>query len=314
MENSFVPIQDDSHKFLPFDSAALRGRFDTSDMTPQTIREIYYYSGGPTGKPHGVEYTITESPRGNYRSIHSGDENPAFHLLRGHTYYFKVHAKGHPFWISRESSHPPKPFDRVINNGTDDGVIEFTVPMDISGNLYYMCSNHSNMTGVIYITDVGATGPTGPPSSPLCKTYLHTYNQRAQVVMDGSSIIFDKNGLCSGACHTENSPSIYVYNTGVFNISTQIYSVNGCQFSIFKNDNAISGSTIGTLTGSTLNTLTALCEVCDDDLVSYPDLSDNACKFELVNTTGYGSALLYDASSVGYSVPLSNSSFLLCQI
>lgn len=332
MENSFTPVSED---ILPFDSTPFRGRFDSADnTTPHTVREYFYYTGatGPAGKPHGVEFTISDSS-GCYKSNHSPSPNPAFHLLRGHTYYFKINSPGHPFWISREKTHPPKPYDRAINNGTDNGTIEFNIPMDLTEDLYYMCGLHSSMSGSIFITDYGPTGPTGPsdgPTGPMGptgptgdtilipgKVYLNIYNQGVQTIEDGSSVIFDSNGCCCGeCCHSENTASIYVWRTGVYSLFTQIYSLNGCQFSITKNDSVVPGSTVGTLTGSTLNTGSVFCEITDADIIPYVGAPTGvACKFELVNTGGgYNSVLLYDASGIGFSIAQSNASFLLVSL
>jgi len=343
MENSFTPL---SEVILPFDSAPFRGRFDSADnATPHTVREYFYYTGftGPTGKPHGIEFTISDSS-GCYKSTHSHSENPAFHLLRGHTYYFKIHSPGHPFWISHHRHHPPKPYHRAINNGTDNGTIEVNIPMDFTEDLYYICGLHESMSGAIFITDYGPTGPTGPsdgPTGPIGPTgpsdgptgptgppgdtplvpgrvYLNVYNQSVQTISDGSSVIFDSNGYCCGEyCHhIENQASIYVWKTGVYSLSTQIYSLNGCQFSIKKNDSVIPGATMGTLTGSTLNSMSVFCEITDADIIPYAGVPTGfACKFELVNTGGISSpVLLYDASSIGFGLPQSNASFLLVSL
>ncbi|NDB83435.1 MAG: hypothetical protein EB127_12015 [Alphaproteobacteria bacterium] len=331
MENVFMALPEDVSCILPFDSAPFQSHFDRHDRSnPYTVREYFYYTGvtGPTGKPHAIEFHISENS-GAFKSKHSELNNPSFYLMRGFTYHFKINSPGHPFWISLDKSHPPRSLDRIVNNGTDNGTIEFNVPMDFTEDLYYICGLHACMSGCIFITDCGPTGPTGPsdgPTGPIGptgpsfvpnKVYLQAYNSGVQTIYDGSAVTFDTNGCCSGECfHSEGSGSIYVWKTGVYSLSTQIYSLNGCQFSMMKNNSIIDGSTTGTLTGSTQNMSSVICEITDSDILPYADSpTGTACKFELVNTgSSAGVVLLYDASSIGFSVTQSNANFLLVSL
>ena len=83
----------------------------------------------------------------------TGDNtNPTLTLHRGFTYQFNVQAPFHPFRISSTNTFPGTRFDfGVTNNDTSEGVVTFTVPMDAPPTLYYFCTAHSSMNGIINI-------------------------------------------------------------------------------------------------------------------------------------------------------------------
>lgn len=100
-------------------------------------------------------FTIT-STIGQYHFTGTGtsnDVNPNLFLVRGQTYYFDVNASGHPFWINSSNStgQANAYSEGVTNNGTDSGVVEFTVQMDAPNTLYYNCEYHSAMSGTLNI-------------------------------------------------------------------------------------------------------------------------------------------------------------------
>ena len=117
---------------------------------------------GPTGPAGSRNYTVTNSGASDY--VIDGANNPNINLLRGFTYTFTVNASGHPFWIkTAQVTGTDSTYDTgVTNNGTDNGTITFAVPYDAPSTLYYICQFHASMSGVINITDVGPSGPTGP--------------------------------------------------------------------------------------------------------------------------------------------------------
>ena len=82
-------------------------------------------------------------------------ENPDLTLKRGQTYTFTVDASGHPFFIKtiQGTSTSNAYSSGVTNNGDQDGVVTFEVPMDAPDTLFYNCQFHAVMTGTITITD-----------------------------------------------------------------------------------------------------------------------------------------------------------------
>jgi hypothetical protein len=117
-------------------------------------------------------FTVTNFGSGAY--LIDGSGNAPLSLFRGFTYILNVSASGHPFWIQSVSggySSGDVYNTGVTDNGTQNGVITFTVPNDAPSTLYYVCQYHSMMAGSINIANVtdywkttayaGASGATG---------------------------------------------------------------------------------------------------------------------------------------------------------
>jgi len=124
---------------------------------------------GDSGIAGGLTYNVVNSGSSAYTV--EGNANPTLILIKGFTYYFKVNAAGHPFFIKTISSlGTVNPFTTgVTNNGADVGTVTFTVPFSAPSTLYYNCQYHAGMAGVFNIIEsiqgpvgpVGATGATG---------------------------------------------------------------------------------------------------------------------------------------------------------
>ena len=104
-------------------------------------------------------FSITNSGSSDY--VFAGDakfftaatNDPVLYLTRGETYKFVVNATGHPFQL-RASNGGSAYNTGVTNNGQANATITFVVPMTAPATLYYQCTAHSGMGGVINI--VGA--------------------------------------------------------------------------------------------------------------------------------------------------------------
>jgi hypothetical protein len=169
-----------------------------------------------------------------------------------------------------------------------------------------------------YFYFTGATGPAGPPGpvSNISSTFLNIYNTNQQQVLKNSSIIFDMNNYVQGDCaHTPGTSQIHIWAPGFYYVYTNIYHIEGCQFSLFKNTTSIvPGSTIGSLTGSSQNSSVAILQVTEDD-ISVPcplSPSGKACIIEVYNNTPYiPFVTLYDSSGLGYSIPQINATLTI---
>ena len=100
-----------------------------------------------------VTYSVTSSGSSAY--VINGQSNPLLELVRGETYVFDIDASGHPFWIKDQAITGTSGAynNGVTNNGTDNGKIEFTVPMDAPDQLVYICQFHGSMLGDFDIVD-----------------------------------------------------------------------------------------------------------------------------------------------------------------
>lgn len=96
-------------------------------------------------------FAVTSS--GNLDYIFNGVNGPNFTFKRGTTYTFNVNAAGHPFYIkSIQGDTTANAFNEgVTNNGAEVGIVTFLVPLTAPETLYYNCSLHPRMTGLITI-------------------------------------------------------------------------------------------------------------------------------------------------------------------
>ena len=137
-------------------------------------REYYWLPEGPNaitvsavGTGSTTTIDVINSGSSAYRfSTRGNTNNPTLTLYRGNTYKFKVDAAGHPFYLMTEPFKTGVDVDGstsviystgVTNNGTDSGTVTFVVPEGAPNILYYQCSTHSAMHGVINIKTVSAT-------------------------------------------------------------------------------------------------------------------------------------------------------------
>jgi hypothetical protein len=100
-----------------------------------------------------------------------GQQNPTLTVVRGQTHSFTlVNCLAHPFNIQSTSGLGGTPYANVANNGGTSGTVTLTVPIDEPAtSLFYQCSNHSPMNGVINIVDPPAASmPTATPTPLPC--------------------------------------------------------------------------------------------------------------------------------------------------
>jgi len=105
------------------------------------------------GSSAGTTIVVTNSGASAY--VVNGSNNATLSLTRGATYTFQVDAVGHPFWVQTSSgayNAANVVSSGIRNNGTELGYITYQVPVDAPNTLYYVCQNHSAMTGTINIS------------------------------------------------------------------------------------------------------------------------------------------------------------------
>ena len=100
---------------------------------------------GADGTNH---YTFTGPGLG-----HSTLNDPTLYLMRGQTYMFENKMDAHPFRIQSTSngSTGTQWNVGVTNNDVQNGVLIFEVPFTCPNTLYYQCTSHANMGGVLNI-------------------------------------------------------------------------------------------------------------------------------------------------------------------
>ncbi len=101
--------------------------------------------------PETTTYTVTNSGASDY--VFNSVVDPTLTLRRGTTYTFNLSVSGHPFYIktAQVTGVGSAYNDGVTTNGAETGVFTFVVPMTAPNTLYYICSLHASMTGIINI-------------------------------------------------------------------------------------------------------------------------------------------------------------------
>lgn len=91
----------------------------------------------------------------------SGAQNdPSLYLQRGKTYKFVNGMGAHPFRIQSTSGQSGTVYNNgVTNNGASNGTVTIEVRQDAPDILYYQCTSHANMGGILNIVSSGV--PTG---------------------------------------------------------------------------------------------------------------------------------------------------------
>lgn len=123
------------------------------------------------------------------------------------------------------------------------------------------------------------------------KTFISVYSIKEQTIDCGSPIKFDKHTACCGDCyHGKNSPDIWLWKAGYYQVSVNVYTIESGQFSLVMNDSiVIPGTTFGSLTGLSSNNMSAIICIEDSDMDLQLDCSPSGygCKLKVVNNTCY---------------------------
>lgn len=130
------------------------------------FREYYWLPNGPQAIPVfgqantlSSTYTVEAEDQGdNIAFIFTPDgltRNANISLYRGQTYRFEVNTPGINLWFRTARTLDAQfNLESVVNNGTDVGVIEFTVGIDTPNIVYYVSGEDINASGYFTISDI----------------------------------------------------------------------------------------------------------------------------------------------------------------
>ena len=84
--------------------------------------------------------------------------NPTLYLTRGKTYRFENGSGGHPIRIHSTSGASGTAYNTGVTNNAGSGTVIVEVQHDAPDVLYYQCTSHAAMNGILYITGALADG------------------------------------------------------------------------------------------------------------------------------------------------------------
>jgi hypothetical protein len=162
---------------------------------------------------------------------------------------------------------------------------------------------------------IGPTGPIGPVIMPPIfavptNTILSIYTTMEQQVAQDAPIIFDSSSAILGDCmFVPNTSDIWVTSPGYYQIYTNIYHLEACQFGLYKNGTIVENGTIGSLSGSSQNTNSFILSILDTDMM------EKGCNLQLINNTAYlPYVTIIGSPSSGNSIPQVSASLTLIKI
>ena len=134
---------DDIHAFSG--SLKVSGSIDAQDLF------ISEWILGASGTNH---YTFTGP------GLIGAENDPTLYLVRGQKYKFTNKMGAHPFRIQStpNGSAGTSYNDGVTNNDVSNGTLTIDVQFDAPSKIYYQCTAHANMGGIIHILDKDTNG------------------------------------------------------------------------------------------------------------------------------------------------------------
>ena len=107
-------------------------------------------------------FTIGASGSNHYtfqgEGLNGTVNDPTLYLTRGKTYRFENGSGGHPIRIQSTSGASGTAYNTGVTNNAGSGTVIVEVQHDAPDVLYYQCTSHANMNGVLYITGALADG------------------------------------------------------------------------------------------------------------------------------------------------------------
>ena len=145
-----------------------------TSVNSSSVSELSNYTSqwtlGADGNSH---YTFTGP------GLIGAENDPTLYLTRGQKYKFINNMGAHPFRIQStpNGSAGSEYNDGITNNNVSNGTLTWNVQFDSPRVLYYQCTAHSNMGGVIYIDNANTGSSSGGGSTDI--SALNTFTGSA---------------------------------------------------------------------------------------------------------------------------------------
>lgn len=194
--NTFTvaPIRNDvanTGQILFYNTTSKEITYGNTISVTGNISGNYYSGNGRQLTGQGMSYKITAANSLSYL-VNGGYANTTINLTRGQTYLFEVAAPSHPLWIKTDPiiGTGNAYSTGVTNNGAGNGTVQFSVPFDAPGTLYYQCQFHVGMYGILNITD-GTSIQSGNSNVRV----FNNGNVSVSVANTANTAIFTTNNL-----------------------------------------------------------------------------------------------------------------------
>ena len=112
--------------------------------------------------------------------------NPTLYLTRGKTYRFENGSGGHPIRIQSTSGASGTAYNTGVTNNAGSGTVIVEVQHDAPDVLYYQCTSHAAMNGILYIT--GALADGGVTTSKLANDAVNADKLASDAVVTASIV------------------------------------------------------------------------------------------------------------------------------
>ena len=134
--------------------------------------------------------------------------NPTLYLTRGKTYRFENGSGGHPIRIQSTSGASGTAYNTGVTNNAGSGTVIVEVQHDAPDVLYYQCTSHAAMNGILYIT--GALADGGVTTAKLAANAVTT----AKIADDAITSAKISSGGVQSSNMSSNSVTTGAISTG----------------------------------------------------------------------------------------------------
>ena len=164
--------------------------------------------------------------------------NPTLYLTRGKTYRFENGSGGHPIRIQSTSGASGTAYNTGVTNNAGSGTVIVEVQHDAPDVLYYQCTSHAAMNGILYIT--GALADSGVTTAKLADDAVNNDKLANSVVAS----IAANTAKTTNATHTGDvtgSTSLTIANDAVTTAKIADDAVTNAKIA----DGAVGGNQLG---------------------------------------------------------------------
>ena len=189
--------------------------------------------------------------------------NPTLYLTRGKTYRFENGSGGHPIRIQSTSGASGTAYNTGVTNNAGSGTVIVEVQHDAPDILYYQCTSHAAMNGILYVT--GALADNSVTSAKIAAGAV-TNSKIGNAQVTGAKLSTNSVGngmivaaavstdkIANSAVTTAKIADDAVTDAKLANSINSAIAANTAKASITINNNADNRLITGSGTANTLN-------------------------------------------------------------